>query len=272
MQIHMKTILTTLSALLVILLTACSQKTQTEAVAEQSPGHKKQTFKIDSIVVSDSLKVSDSVTASFKMSTLLFPALSDKTLLDSIYHGQNLKAAIYTKNDLQQAIDEQKKMYFQENKESLADYTPGFAQTWTQNSSMDIFSHADDMLTLIYKRDGYTGGAHGYYDETYRVFDLKKNRQISLSDVIKNQDAQVWARILMTHFLQDDSDRGQAQMLLVKDIPLNNNFYFDRQNLYFLYNQYEIAAYAAGPVLIKIPFTEIKPFLQTDFKNRINLQ
>ena len=257
---------------LTILCSACSQKTETETVTGQPSEQKAEAFKIDSVVVADSLKVTDSVTASFKMATLVFPTLSDKTLLDSIYAAQNIKTNSYTKADLQRAIDDLKNNYYSENKESLTDYTPGFAQTWTQNSSMKIFSHKDDVLTLTYRSDGYTGGAHGYYNELYRIFDLKTNRPISLNDVIKNQDAQVWSRILMTHFLQEDLDKGQAEMLLVKDIPLNNNFYFDRQNLYFLFNQYEIAAYAAGPVLIKIPFSEIKPFLQPDFRTRINLQ
>lgn len=257
---------------LAFLCTSCSQKTETESAAGQPSEHKYVPLKVDSVVVADRLKVTDSVTALFKMSTLVFPTLTDKILLDSIYAGQNIIANSYTKDDLQQEIDKLKKNYYRENKESLEDYTPGFAQTWEQNSSVKIFSLDNDLLTLTYRSDGYSGGAHGYYNERYRVFDLKKNRQISLNEVIKNQDAQVWARILMTNFLENDLDKGQAEMLLVKDIPLNDNFYFDKQNIYFLYNQYEIAAYAAGPVLIKIPFSEIKPFLHPDFRTRMNLQ
>lgn len=266
----MKTFLAYFTAL-TILCTACSPKTENEPVAENSSEIKTETFKVDSMAIADSLKVSDSVTASFKMTTLIFPTFSDKMMLDSIYAGQNIKANTYTKDDLQRAIDELKNNYYRENKASLADWSPGFAQTWSQNSAMKIFSKADDMLTVIYLSDGYSGGAHGYYNEAYRVFDLKTNKQLSLNDVIKNQDAQVWARILMTHFLKNDLGVGQAEMLLVKEIPLNNNFYFDKNNLYFLYNQYEIAAYAAGPVLIQIPFAEIKPLLNPNFRNRLQL-
>ena len=75
----------------------------------------------------------------------------------------------------------------------------------------------------------------------------------------------------MDNFIQNDGDKGQVEMLLVKKIPLSNNFYFDDENLYFLYNQYEITAYAAGTVLIKIPFSDIKPLLTDAFKNRQNL-
>ena len=49
-------------------------------------------------------------------------------------------------------------------------------------------------------------------------------------------------------------------------------FYFDKENLYFLYNQYEITAYAAGPVLIKIPFSDIKLMVKPEFLKRIAVQ
>ena len=76
----------------------------------------------------------------------------------------------------------------------------------------------------------------------------------------------------MDNFLKNDLENGQAQMLLVEDIPLNDNFYFDKDNLYFLYNQYEITAYAAGPVLIKIPFSTVKPLMKPEMKTRLGLE
>ena len=75
----------------------------------------------------------------------------------------------------------------------------------------------------------------------------------------------------MAHYLKTDLANGTPELLLVDQIPLNDNFYFDKENLYFLYNQYEIAPYAAGPVLIKIPFKEIKPLLTAVFKSSLNL-
>ena len=64
----------------------------------------------------------------------------------------------------------------------------------------------------------------------------------------------------------------QKEMLLADQIMPNNNFYFDKENLYFLYNQYEITAYAAGPVLIKIPFSDIKLMVKPEFLKRIAVQ
>ena len=225
----------------------------------------------DSLATVDSLKLNENLTAIFRSTVLVFPNLSNKSLLDSIYAPLNLKLKEYSKENIEAEIETQKNEYFADTKKSLEDWSPDFQQTWEQNSYMKKFSKLNDFMTVQYKSDGYTGGAHGYYNELYRVFDVKTNRQVHLGDILKVRDAKIWSRILMDHFLKNDLDQGQAQMLLVKEIPLNDNFYFDQDNLYFLYNQYEIAAYAAGPVLIKIPYSEIKPFLTQDFRTKLNL-
>ena len=47
----------------------------------------------------------------------------------------------------------------------------------------------------------------------------------------------------------------------------NDNFYlpetigFDENNLIIVYNSYEIAPYAAGPIVLEIPLTEVASFL-----------
>ena len=126
-------------------------------------------------------------------------------------------------------------------------------------------------MTIKYSGDGFTGGAHGYYYEFYKVFDLKTKKTLQLADVLFDKNPKIWSKILMDHFLKNDLENGQSEMLLVKEIPLNDNFYFDQDHLYFLYNQYEITAYAAGPVLIKVPFSAIQTILKSEFKKRLGI-
>ena len=264
-------------AFLSVLFLANSGCEQKKAAAQPSTTTIKETvqvdpvFSVDSISVRDSLEITKNLTASFTKQILIFPSLSNQKILDSIYVAEKIQLAEYSKPNLQKALEEKKQNYFSETKKSLKDYSPDFKQTWTNNSKMAVFSNTNDFLTLVYTGDGYTGGAHGYYYKKFKVFDLKNNKTLQLSDILTKQDAEIWSRILMDNFLKNDLENGQSQMLLVKKIPLNNNFYFDAQNLYFLYNQYEIAAYAAGPVLIKVPLSDIKPFLNSSFKERIGL-
>ncbi len=226
----------------------------------------------DTLIVQDSVQLTETLTASFNSEALMFENISDKRLLDSIYAPINFKFTNYSSDDLENSLLIQRDKFYDEVKKMLTEWSPEFKQTWSQNSKMQLFSQENDFITLKYASEGYTGGAHGYYNEIYKVFDLKNKRTLQLADLLKVQDPQIWSRILMDNFLKNDLDKNQAQMLLVKNIPLNNNFYFDNQHVYFLYNQYEIAAYAAGPVLIKVPFADIKLFLKSDFQSRINIQ
>ena len=133
---------------------------------------------------------------------------------------------------------------------------------------MKVFSNKNDILTISYENDGFSGGAHGYYGITYKNFDLKNNKTIQLSDIFKDINKVDWNKILMKNFKNPD----QKEMLLVDKIPVNNNFYFDSQNITFVYNQYEITAYAAGVVEISIPFSELKPYLKPEFISRNNIK
>ena len=261
-------------SVLFLATSACEQKkaeTKSSTTPKTENVKNGSAFRVDSVSVRDSLEMTNNLTASFTRQILIFPSLSNQKILDSIYAVEKIQLADYSKQNLEKALEEKKQNYFSETKKSLEDYSPDFKQTWTNNSKMAVFSHTNDFLTLVYTGDGYTGGAHGYYYKKFKVFDLKNNKTLQLSDILTNQDAEIWGRILMDNFLKNDLENGQSKMLLVKKIPLNNNFYFDAENLYFLYNQYEIAAYAAGPVLIKVPLSDIKPFLNSGFKNRIGL-
>lgn len=228
-------------------------------------------FAVDSIKVHDSLKINKNLTVRFQSQLLVFPSLNNSTLLDSIYKPEKIALTNYSKDSLQHSLGQKMEDYFAEQKSLIADYTPTFSHTWYTSKKMQIKDNQFGFLTIKYTGDGYTGGAHGYYDENYKVFDLKNKTTVQLQDVVKNHDSVIWNRLLMDTFLTNDLEKGQSKMLLVKKIPLTKNFYFDGKNLYFLYNQYEITAYAAGPVLIKVPFTKIKPLLSSSFKARIGL-
>ncbi len=261
-----------ISIVLSIALMSCDKgKVSAESSTENEEVNKVVNFSVDSVKVNDSLKIDKNLTVGFQSAVLYFHTLEDKTLLDSIFSVEKIRLDDYSKENLTQALEKKKKEYFEEQKLSLKDFKPDFHQTWNSNSSMKVFSKENDMMTIRYTGDGYTGGAHGYYYEFYKVFDLKNKKTLQLTDVVSETESKIWDKILMDNFLSNDSDKDQAQMLLVKEIPLNNNFYFDKNYLYFLYNQYEITAYAAGPVLIKVSLADIKPFLTAEFIKRQDL-
>ena len=121
---------------------------------------------------------------------------------------------------------------------------------------------------MQYAGNGYSGGAHGYYFESYKTFDLKNNKVISQNDIFKNPTDATWNKILQNHFDEPE----QKEMLLVDTIEPNNNFFFDPDKITFVYNQYEITAYAAGVVYITLNFKDIKDQLKPEFINQYKIK
>ncbi|WP_124642726.1 RsiV family protein [Amniculibacterium aquaticum] len=225
-----------------------------------------ESFKIDSVKVADSVVVSKTLKSAKSVQVLVFPTLKNKTVLDSIYAPTQLKFEGYDKASMQHYLEKEVKTALSQAKSGDTSYQPDFEQTWWDNSSMKLVSNTNDILTLSYFGDGFSGGAHGYYFENYKVFDLKDNKVISQNDVFNNPKDAKWSKILMDHFVNKD----QKEMLLVDKIELNNNFYFDKDQITFVYNQYEITAYAAGVVKISVPFKDIKADLKESFVQRTN--
>ena len=158
-------------------------------------------FAIDSVQIDDSLKINENVTAAFQSKLLVFPLIKDSILLDSIYSKTEIHPTNYSKAHLLKELEAKKSQFYQETKDGLQGWKPDFKQTWNNNSDMTIFSNKNDLLTIKYSGDGFTGGAHGYYYEFYKVFDLKNNKTVQLSEIITNKDSALWQPILMEKLL-----------------------------------------------------------------------
>ncbi len=261
----MKNIITILS--FGFLLFACNKTENKEtSIAKTDSIETKKEFVVDSIKVQDSVQLAKTLTLSFEKQILLFPDISNKTILDSIYKSANITAKDYSKKTLTEVLEQLKAQSLK--KDEKDDYLPDFKQTWEESSAMKVKSHHNNVLTLKYSGGGYSGGAHGYYFETYKTFDLKNNKVISQADIFNNPADQNWNKILQNHIDQPE----QKEMLLVSNVELNNNFFFDQEKITFVYNQYEITAYAAGVVYITLNFKDVKEQLKPEFIQQFNIK
>lgn len=222
-------------------------------------------FAIDSVKVDDSIAVTKMITVGFQKQLLVFPSIENKSILDSIYQNAQVTTSGFDKNSLQENLNKELKKTLDDAKKGDYSFGADFKQTWYNESAMKVVSNTNQLLTLSYFGSGFTGGAHGYYTIKYKVFDLKSNKVLQQSDVFNNPKDPKWSGILLNHF----KNKEQKEMLLVDNIDLNNNFYFDDKQITFVYNQYEITAYAAGVVEISIPFETVKSELKQSFLERL---
>lgn len=257
---------------LLLIASSCNKMDQTKPITiipENKEVLPKELSAVDSVKINDSIKVNEVLTAKFSSKVLMFSNLNNIKIADSIYHYADINPLKdYNFRNLDLELQAQKEAYFNSVKKDSKDFKPSFNQTWEENSSMDFLSFKNDILTIMYQNDGYSGGAHGYYNILYKNFDLKKNSVIQVSDVFKDAKSQEISDLLMKYFI----NKEQKEMLLEQKITANNNFYFDDKSITFVYNHYEITAYAAGVVEITIPFSVLKPYLKPDFISRNNLK
>ncbi|WP_426474556.1 RsiV family protein [Chryseobacterium balustinum] len=259
------------------LLSAC-KKTESEKVNTKAENKSPEKFTIDSLKVNDSLKINDKLSVNYTSKVLVFPTLKDKVLLDSIYYDKT-GITDYSKQGLQNFLDKDKTEFYASVKEDSKEWISDIQnpQTWEAGAFMKLISQNDDFLQIEYLHTSYQGGAHDNYSFDARVFDLKNNKKLNLKDITTMPKARL-EELLMKNIdkipsgtTDSDGPVKNSDMLLVDVIPANKDFYFDDKNLYFHYSPYEIAAFAAGDIVIPVSWKELDGTINPEFKKRMKI-
>jgi hypothetical protein len=252
------------------------EKTPTEknVIAEKVP----EKFIVDSVLVEDSAKISDKLGLSYHSEVLIYPSIKDKPLLDSIYFMYK-GISNYSEKGVEDFLQKDRTKYFDETKKQSKVWISdlGYHQNWYTSFKMKQISHQNDFLQIEYLSAAYQGGAHDNYWFSNRVFDLKNEKKLVLSDITTMPNAKL-SQILRKNLDKKPSgttdskgDVNNSKMLLVEVIEPNENFYFDDKNLYFHYSPYEIAAFAAGDIVIPVSWQDLKGTLKPEFISRLKI-
>ncbi|KUJ56642.1 DUF3298 and DUF4163 domain-containing protein [Chryseobacterium aquaticum] len=260
-------------------VTSC-KKTDSQNNSQSNTFEVKETekFVVDSVKLSDSVKINNLLSLKYESKMLVFPSIKDKTLLDSIYFDKK-GITDFSKQGLQTFLEKDKNEYFASVKEKDNDWIADIQhpQNWDTAYFMKLKSNTNDFLQIEYMFSSYEGGAHGNYGFSERVFDLKNNKKLTLKDITTMPKARLEALLLKNiNTIPSGATDSQgavknSDMLLLKVIPANENFYFDEKNLYFHYSPYEIAAFAAGDIIIPVSWEELKGTLTSQFKERMKI-
>lgn len=259
------------------LLAAC-KKTESETVNEKTENKSPEKFTVDSLKVNDSMRINDKLSVNYASKVLIFPTLKDKALLDSIYYDKK-GITDYSKQGLQSFLDKDKTEFYASVKEDSKEWISDIQnpQTWEAGSFMKLISQNDDFLQIEYLHTSYQGGAHSNYSFGAKVFDLKNNKKLNLKDITTMPKARL-EELLMKNLdklpsgtTDSDGPVKNSDMLLVDVIPANQAFYFDNENLYFHYSPYEIAAFAAGDIVIPVSWKELDGTINPEFKKRMKI-
>lgn len=152
-----------------------------------------------------------------------------------------------------------------------------------------LLENAERYVTYLTKSEGFQGGAHGFAAAAGQTFRKSDGKRIGYKTVYNNKtetfeqqdqtlfkdpkSPKLYALIkegVRSYFKEFDepvaTDEQLKDMLISVDdinrIPLPSTPpTFTKKGLAFLYQQYEIAPYAAGMVNFDIPYDKIRPFL-----------
>ncbi|MGM9735229.1 MAG: DUF3298 domain-containing protein [Candidatus Cryptobacteroides sp.] len=134
----------------------------------------------------------------------------------------------------------------------------GASFTWEEYVSTRFLQRYGNMQSCIISRYGFTGGAHGMDAEDAIVFDLGTGDPVSEGDLFTDGWESRLAQALTAHLRDSFEDEETFNMLFVKEIEPNGNFFVTEQGITYIYGRYEIGPYVIGIVQVTVPWEEIK--------------
>jgi len=159
------------------------------------------------------------------------------------------------------------------NLKADADF-PASQMNYTNSSSEHIVYNDKGFVVIELMKNDYSGGAHGYYSSNFSCYDTKSKKKLKLGDLVKI-DSNDLKKIVEQNLREQYHIKPNESLntLLFDDfLKPNDNFYFNDNGIAFLYNPYEVASYAQGQIIVFIPFTKIKKYLNPDFAQRIGIK
>ncbi|WEK17988.1 MAG: DUF3298 domain-containing protein [Candidatus Pedobacter colombiensis] len=152
---------------------------------------------------------------------------------------------------------------FVKNFDSFSTENKDYGQTWFMDAKVEVKEQHPQYLSFLLTFVNYEGGAHPNSAYTYLNYDPQNHKEVVLDSLInpgsmpkltaiaekvfrKNEKLSPTASLKDNYFFENDK------------FSLNQNFSITKKGLKFLYNPYEIKAYAYGITELVIPFADLK--------------
>ncbi|HML22539.1 MAG TPA: DUF3298 domain-containing protein [Aggregatilinea sp.] len=139
--------------------------------------------------------------------------------------------------------------------------TPGYI--WAFQADYETFDFSDTLVSYNFTVYTFTGGAHGMTTFKSFVFDLANEKVLALEDLFQpgTDPLAVIAPVAQakaTEQLSEMTDAGWIAQGTAPDPANYANWVVTPDALVFYFEPYQVAAYAAGPQTISIPWSELE--------------
>lgn len=138
----------------------------------------------------------------------------------------------------------------------------GASFSWVEGINAKFLKKYNGLQSYSIYRYGFTGGAHGIDSEEAIVFDLKSGKVITADDIFKSGWENTMSQLLSSHLKEAYEDPEAYEMLFVKEIEPNGNFYVTEVGITYIYDRYEIGPYVVGITKVTVPWDELNEILK----------
>ena len=129
----------------------------------------------------------------------------------------------------------------------------------------EVLKNDGKILTLCYFYSDYMGGAHGVQSYHYKNLDIRKSKELALSDIFENMDDfYAIAESSFNEKYQSERESGEFWFTNNK-YEFSQEYGFGSKAFILHYNAYEIASYAQGDIIIEIPYSKLKGILKSNW-------
>lgn len=152
---------------------------------------------------------------------------------------------------------------FIKNFDDFSKENKAYAQTWFMDGKVEVKEQQPQYLSFLYTYVNYEGGAHPNSVFTYLNYNPVSHQEIVLDSLIIPGTMPKLTAIAEQIFRKQEkigpNESLKDNYFFENDkFALNQNFSITKKGLKFLYNPYEIKAYAFGVTELLIPFSELK--------------
>lgn len=149
------------------------------------------------------------------------------------------------------------------------------AAPWTLMDSIVITDRvtldgrATELVQVFKHQYEFTGGAHGISSTLSMLFHRKTCKTVSFKDLVGPAITKVTS-IVEKYFRKQRNIPARQSLKKAgywfdKGFTIPDNVRFDGDSIELIYNPYEIAPYAYGTIVIRLPIDEVLPFMRIPF-------
>lgn len=137
---------------------------------------------------------------------------------------------------------------------------------WEADIEGKVTYEDKNILTIQVDSYSFTGGAHGFTSTRFLNFDKINGLEFETMELFKDPlDFQSFAEgkfRVQENIPVSGSVNATGFMFENDEFYLPLNIGFTKEGLLLLYEQYEVASYADGPITLTLSLEEIKPYLK----------